>query len=612
MASKTFYSNKYDARQLRLELTQYQDIATNRSRIHWKFISAGSTADATLYLVYATTIKINGTQVYYKGDTQWYGNGTPERPTKVFPAAEGYEEGDIWVTHNNDGSLSVPIYFYTGVFASKYKKDYGGTFTLDKIPRGATLSAAPNFNDEGNPTITYSNPAGNAVSSLQACIADVNGSTIYVPYRDISKTGTSYTFSLTAAERETLRKATPNNNNLSVKFYVKTTIAGNTFYSNVQKTMSITNGSPTLSPTVVDSNETTKALTGDANKLIKYYSNAAYTINGGAVKHSSLSSQKVTHNGIAKTAATGTYNAVENASFSFEVKDSRGNVTTKTVTKTLINYIKLTCNQKVHISVEGDATVSISGNYFNGTFGATSNNLTVQYRYKVNGGEYSAWADAPKMVDGNSFTATAFIEGLDYKTSYIFQSRAMDRINTGGVTTSEINTKAMPVFDWGENDFAFNVPMAVNVNEAVAFKVDEDDTSSYVQSLPTYNRTYALSSNMIITNLGTFGRATSSSKRYKEEIEDIKDSSLDPHKVLSIPVRQFKYNKKNVPIDKEKDDLYIGFIAEEVEEVFPAAAEYNENGEVEMWNIKVLFPALLKVVQEQQQEIEALKEKLGG
>ena len=612
MASKTFYSNKYGPRQLRLELTQTQNIANNTSTINWKFVSAGSNADASLFLVYATTIKINGEQVYYKGDTQWYGTGSPSNPHKTFPAAEGSVSGSITVKHNNDGSLSVPVYFYTGVYASKYKADYGGTFTLDKIPRGATLSAAPNFNDEGNPAITYSNPAGTAVSSLQACIADVNGSTIYVPYRDISKTGTSYTFNLTAAERETLRKATPNNNSLSVKFYVKTVIAGNTFYSNIQKTMSITNGSPTLSPTVVDSNATTKALTGDANKLIKYYSNAAYTINGGAVKNSSLSSQKVTHNGITKTAATGTYNAVENASFSFEVKDSRGNVTTKTVTKTLINYIKLTCNQKVHISVEGNATISINGNYFNGTFGATSNNLTVQYRYKVNGGSYSAWTDAPKMVDGNTFTATAFIEGLDYKTSYIFQSRAIDRINTGGVATSEIDTKAMPVFDWGENDFAFNVPMAVNVNEAVAFKVSEDDTSSYVQSLPTYNRTYALSSNMIITNLGTFGRATSSSKRYKEEIEDVKDSSLDPHKVLSIPVRQFKYNKKNVPIDREKDDLYIGFIAEEVEEVFPAAAEYNENGEVEMWNIKVLFPALLKVVQEQQQEIEALKQRLGG
>ena len=46
---------------------------------------------------------------------------------------------------------------------------------------------------------------------------------------------------------------------------------------------------------------------------------------------------------------------------------------------------------------------------------------------------------------------------------------------------------------------------------------------------------------------------------------------------------------------------------EEVAQAYPAAAEYREDGQVEMWNIKVLFPALLKIVQDQQKEIEYLK-----
>lgn len=452
MASTTFYSNKYGPRQLRLELTQYQDIANNKSRIHWKFVSAGSNSDASLFLVYATTIKINGTQVYYKGDTQWYGTGTPEKPVAVFPAAEGSTEGDVWVTHNNDGSLSVPVYFYTGVYASAYKKDYGGTFTLDKIPRGATMTAADNFNDEGNPTITYSNPAGSAVSELVAGIYDVNGQTAYAAYRAVSTSGTSYTFTLSDAERTNLRKAATGNT-LDVKFYLRTTIAGNTFYSSIQKTMTITNGNPTLNPTVVDSNETTKALTGDANKLVKYYSNAYYAINAAAVKNASLSSQKVTHNGVSKTTATGTYNAVEGASFSFEAKDSRGNTTTKTITKTLINYVKLTCNQKIRISADGKATIDISGNYFNGSFGAVANTLTVEYRYKTQGGSYSSWTAVTASKSGNTYTAQATKTGLNYQTTYVFQCRAVDKINTGGVNTEEKTVKSLPVFDWGENDF---------------------------------------------------------------------------------------------------------------------------------------------------------------
>ncbi len=491
MASKTFYSNQYGPRQLRLELTQYQDIATNRSRIHWKFVSAGSNSDASLFLVYATTIKINGTQVYYKGDTQWYGTGTPERPVAVFPAAEGSTEGDVWVTHNNDGSLSVPVYFYTGVFASKYKADYGGTFTLDKIPRGATMTAADNFNDEGNPTITYSNPAGSAVSELVAGIYDVNGQTAYAAYRAVSTSGTSYTFTLSDAERTNLRKAATGNT-LDVKFYLRTTIAGNTFYSSIQKTMTITNGNPTLNPTVVDSNATTKALTGDANKLVKYYSNAAYTIGAAAVKNASLSSQKVTHNGTSQTAATGTFNAVESGSFTFEAKDSRGNVTTKTITKTMINYVKLTCNQKIRISAEGVATIDINGNYFNGSFGTTANTLTVQYRYKTSGGSYSSWTDVTASKSGNTYTATATKSGLNYQTTYVFQCRAIDKINTGGVNTDERTVKSLPVFDWGENDFHIhgnliveggitgnNATAATSLDDAVDYIIEYGNNGSY-------------------------------------------------------------------------------------------------------------------------------------
>ena len=478
MASKTFYSNKYGPRQLRLELTQYQDIPNNRSRIHWKFVSAGSNSDASLFLVYATTIKINGQQVYYKGDTQWYGTGSPSNPVAVFPAAEGSREGDTWVTHNNDGSLSIPIYFYTGVYASKYKADYGGTFTLDKIPRGATITAADNFNDEQNPTVTYSNPAGTAVSALDIAIYDRAGSTSYAGYRAASKTGSSYTFTLTDAERTNLRRAATGNT-LGIRYYLRTTIAGNTFYSSIDKTLTITNANPGLNPTVVDTNAVTKALTGNENKLIRYYSNAAYTINAAAYKNASVSSQKATHGGTSKTTATGTFNGVQNGSFTFEVKDSRGNVTTKTITKDIVNYIHLTCNQQVEISAEGTANLKVSGNYFNGSFGAVANTLTVEYRYKISGGSYGSWTAATAAKSGNTYSANIQVPGLNYQEAYTFQCRAIDKISTSGVNSNERTVKALPVFDWGENDFRIHgdlfVEGAIQSNVAPA-ALDEGDT----------------------------------------------------------------------------------------------------------------------------------------
>lgn len=154
--------------------------------------------------------------------------------------------------------------------------------------------------------------------------------------------------------------------------------------------------------------------------------------------------------------------------------------------------------------------------------------------------------------------------------------------------------------------------IAMYVDEVDTLRTSSDSTSTFVKSVPTYNRTYDSSPNMYITSNGVFGRSTSSSQRYKTEIKDVKDDTLNPYNILNIPVRQFKYNEDNIPINKDKDDVYIGLIAEEVAQVYPIAAEYNEDGQVEMWNIKTIVPAMLKIIQDQQKEINELKQKVNG
>lgn len=54
----------------------------------------------------------------------------------------------------------------------------------------------------------------------------------------------------------------------------------------------------------------------------------------------------------------------------------------------------------------------------------------------------------------------------------------------------------------------------------------------------------------------------------------------------------------------------IGFIAEEVAEIYPKAAEYNEDGTVEMWNYMILIPAMMKLIQTQHARISELERKL--
>ena len=373
------------------------------------------------------------------------------------------------VYHNADGSKSVTI---TGTFniqatlSGTYYSSLtaSGTVTLDTIPRAATISSAPNFTDEDNPVLKYSNPAGSVVDALYAGIYGTDGATEYAAYRSISETGTSYTFNLTDEEREALQAACATAKSITVRFYVRTVLAGVTYNNSVEKTLTIANAAPTLAPTVKDTNATTKALTGDEAKFIKGHSNAAFTVGASAKKLATIKSQGVTCGDKSSSSASGTLSAVESGTFTFSVTDSRGYTTAKKLTKTLIDYVELTCSLKAsNPTADGDMAMRISGSYFNGSFGATANTLTVQYRQSTDGGSnWGEWVTVEAALSGHSYTADVSLTGLDYRTAYTFQARAIDKLAT--VNTALKTVKALPVFEWGEDAFIHNTNLYMAEN----------------------------------------------------------------------------------------------------------------------------------------------------
>lgn len=480
----TIKSNDYQGRYLELVCTQTQDIANNKSTISWVLSSKGGTS--SYYSTGATTAKIGSKTVYDKERVDW--------DDKVFPAAKGSTDGSFTVEHNSDGTLSLTVSLSTAIWTATVTTT-SDTWTLDNNPRGASITAAPNFNDEQNPTISYSNPAGNNATSLQACIASADGLTVYVPYRDITKTGTSYTFNLTDTERTTLRNATPNSKTLKVRFYIQTVVSGNTFRHRVEKTLTITNANPTLNPSVYDPQENTAALTGDANnKFIKYYSNAQCTSGAAAVKGASITSVKIECGSKSRT-SNGLIADVESGSFKFTVTDSRGNTATQTVTKTLINYVMLTCNLDMdNPTADGTADLNINGSGFTGSFGVTNNTVTVKYRYKVDGGSWGSYITVTPTFSGSRYTARATVTGLDYTKRYVFQATAVDKLAT--VNSQERKVKTLPVFDWGENDFNFNVPVKLNNKHTLRISepgntvlASEGENGLYLRPNGSYNET---------------------------------------------------------------------------------------------------------------------------
>lgn len=466
-------------------------------QILWNSVSNGpaantSTVTATLQIQRSA---LNATTGTFKGtftvggvseSLSWYG---------TLPTYEWVTIKTITTTvsHNADGNGGCYLYaIVNGPTGTTMEGTYvsgSSTVALDWIPRFASIISATDFTDEENPTITYSNPAGDAVDGLVACIT-ITGETADVAYRPIPTTGTSYTFPLTEAERNTLRAAMPNSQTRKFIFNVASVLGGITERSSVNATMRIVNANPTISPAVTDTNEVTKALTGNPAILVALHSKASVTINASAKKYATIASKRVEH-GSAVLTGDGTL-SITNHPIKFTVTDSRGFSTTQYAPNTIIPYIDPTCEIGNNMpEADGAFALVVSGLFYNGSFGAKANSLTVQYRYKTAGGSYGSWtAFGAVSKNGNNYTATTNLTGLDYQTTYVFQARVIDAIHTSGVYASEKAVIAKPVFDWGQNDFRFNVPVIGSNGSRDGLRLWTDNEGGNIRIYPPSSNIY--------------------------------------------------------------------------------------------------------------------------
>ena len=375
-SSGSFNTSSYSNRYLTFSWwINSQDVANNKTNIGWKLVGAGSASG--YYVSGNFKVVIDGSTVYSSSTRINLYSGTT------------VASGTLDISHNSDGSKSFSASAEAGIYYIAVNCSGSGSWSLTSIPRQANLTSAPNFNDEGNPTINYSNPAGNAVSSLQACISWTGAADI--AYRDISKTGSSYTFNFTDAERTALRNSCTTANSRTVTFYVRTIIGGNTFYSTIQKTLSIVNANPKFTSSNLsykDSNNTTTAVTGNNQYLVQNLSKLLVTISAATgLKGASISKYVATINGVSKTITSpgnidyGVINSGTNLTLSVKVTDSRGNTTTATKTVIFLSWVLPTAliSLKRKNNYENETYLKVDGSYSSVN---SKNSLTIQYQYK--------------------------------------------------------------------------------------------------------------------------------------------------------------------------------------------------------------------------------------
>lgn len=355
----------------------------------------------------------------------------------------------VTIPHNSDGSKTIYVSAYIS-HARFSSNSQGFNATLSTIPRQANIVSAPDFYDTDNPTITYNNPAGDIpeITSLQACIS-LSGSQDDISYRDISKTGTSYTFNLTQTERNTLLAACPNSNTLSVTFIIRTVLSGQTYYSTVTKTMTVKNANPVIfGSSYADTNATTTAITNDDQQIIQLNSTVSFNFTSlAAVKYATLVKVEITANAVTVSSslsgssvsnhivAFGTINSTTDIEAIIKLTDSRGNITTESLNITMLAWSLPT----------GIISLSRKSNYYDETYLKVNadyssldnkNSITIQYQYKETSG--SSWSALAILQDDVQVTLS-----LDNTKSFDFKIIVTDRI--GSTTYNAVLQIGIPI-----------------------------------------------------------------------------------------------------------------------------------------------------------------------
>ena len=414
-----------------------QSISGNYTDINWQH------GVHLIYNYYSNGVQsygvgINGGSVYGGGTFSYLNAGDHQLAS-----------GTLRIYHGNDGKKTFNINTSGWLYGSGTMSG-SQNFTLNDIPRKATVSSSTaNFTDEDNPVLKYSNPAGNSVNTLQACIADTTGNTIYASYRNISKTGSSYTFELTQAEREALRNATPNSNSLTIRFYIKTILGSSTYYDYLAKTMTIVNGNPTFSDyTYQDTNTTVSTLLGTNQILVKGLSNLKVTIPVAnkmtAIKGASpskyiasIDTLNASGNYSSSAGVDITVGSVENAG-TFELivgaYDTRNNHTDITKEVEVLDYSLpvLYATATRTNNFENETTLTLNGTFSDLIVNNVNKNAVTscQYRYREVDGTWGSYSNFTFTTSGNNYTCTNKIENLDNTKAYEIEFKVSDRVSS--------------------------------------------------------------------------------------------------------------------------------------------------------------------------------------
>lgn len=383
---------------------------------------------------------------------------SPSRWGSAISATTGWLE----VKNKSNGTTNLRIRIYSG---SGSTRDATYSYSLPTDPATSKISAT-DANIESTSTISITKYDSNFTTTVSYRAA---GQSSYTAIWTKQKTS-SYGWTIPSSLYSLIRSAKEIEITLQCQTYSGNTLIG-TETCTLTATTSESKCKPSVSVIAVDTNNNTIALTGSDKKIIKGFSDVSVTTAATAQNSADISSVSVTCGSEKKSGTSVTFDDAESATIKATANDSRGYSNSATASDlTLINYIKPTITETIsrESPTSDRVNISVKGKWFNGSFGAVTNTLKVEVRYKPK--SQAAYADSDKYSEmtvntsGNTYTATITLPGLVYTEAYSIRIRVRDAICAYNGPLAEPvyrNTeisKGIPIFDWGEEDFKFNVP----------------------------------------------------------------------------------------------------------------------------------------------------------
>lgn len=257
---------------------------------------------------------------------------------------------------------------------------------------------------------------------------------------------------------------------------------------------------PSISGTVKDCNEITKALTGDENKLVKYFSNALLNLNIKATTTNNDTNSSVSSKYVDGTSFTGnsvTLNKITKKDFTITVSNSRGFSTSfiLSLSGNLINYFppSITINPyRYPDQTSSQIKLSYSGTFFNQNFGNVQNEIIMKWYWRkskenvwIFGGEITPEIENNSIKEGSIDCGNIF----DYQEAFRFKVEIIDKVTNEGTKEADV-TRGIPIYSHGKDFFQFHVPIYDKTSCLVnnQYSMEELKIGIWDDSLPLYRK----------------------------------------------------------------------------------------------------------------------------